>query len=294
MEILKSIHGILFNRICTTLEGEHYEVSVAAIRILDHPAVFFPFVLAPKVPEPKTLPDGTIEVRDHPVLSRIYRSFRRVVANHDYMDVRKTINTLMGLLEDHWSDVCENEIRQEEIREEERKKRREEMERVIEMHGHYTPADMERRPSQMQLIQDVQKERPSTATSPRNMNRDSMDDLESLVHLRLRTETVSNLMVPGKRGQRAASISITESHKSEILSKEKHRRKNSLVASDIRTRRKTEPAAGIAKTDADKRAPRKNSFDLMLKKQAEGGLAVVKEDEEDHAEQSYTQSTRLL
>lgn len=241
--VLMELHETLFARVCWCLEGEHYEVSVAAIRILDHPAVFFPFLLEPDVALAKLRADGTKEARIHPVLNVIYRSFRRVVANHDYIEVRKTIHTLMGLLEEHWGDVCEKEIEDEDKRQVIRDKRRKDVDIIFER---------------------CHKEGPHVALHEhgthvaRHLEESSAEyqDLEGLEHLRARGGSVSSLSLSSHElptGAKAAS-----KRQSVLLAKEKSRRSSIHLVS---------PRISIEKqnSNSDEKRPsrrRRDSFEL--------------------------------
>lgn len=127
----------LFKRVCECVIGVHSELSAIAIRILDHPGVFFPFLLFPSLPRPSFVitpsetriivepsivniqPDGTdprktLGPKDHPTLAMVYKAFRKTVKQHPYLDVRRTIHTLMGLFEDQWERLCQACILEEE------------------------------------------------------------------------------------------------------------------------------------------------------------------------------------
>lgn len=90
----------LFQRICECISGTHYDVSQAAVKIVDHPAVFFPYVLFPVHPQDtaghaELDPDSEerlqAEMSLNPLLIYVYKGFRRTVATHLYIEVRKTV-----------------------------------------------------------------------------------------------------------------------------------------------------------------------------------------------------------
>lgn len=261
-DVFMELHETLFARVCWCLEGEHYEVSVAAIRILDHPAVFFPFLLEPDVLKAETKPDGTKAARIHPVLNVIYRSFRRVVANHDYIEVRKTIHTLMGLLEEKWGDVCEQEIIEEDARQVLRDKRREDMDTVFEQCHKKRAQRHERVVSSHHL-------------SARHLDVESAEDLEGFEHLRARGGSVSTLNI--------SSNPSNTKRKSLLLTKEKNRRSSILLSSPRASKTDVESDSATIVEGFESTPPtsrrRRDSFELEEEKQS--ALAQVPEAAEE-------------
>lgn len=260
MVTFMSLYQPLFNQICTCLEGQHYEVSVAAIRILDHPAVFFPFVLAPNVEPAETLPDGTLDARKHPVLSVIYRSFRRVVANHDYVEVRKTIHTLMGLLEEHWGDVCEKEIVLENSREKQREQRRDAFEAMCMKYEAHSKLLNKRKPSS--LASSSRK-----SSKPREQDKEATDELDTFQHLNRTTRAVSEIF---REGTTAISSPKAAKRRGSVILESERKKRNTLIPVPNDHRKFSRRAKSTADKDwfalSKKGGPRrrKGSFELML------------------------------
>mmetsp|Transcript_3306 Transcript_3306/g.6215 ORF Transcript_3306/g.6215 Transcript_3306/m.6215 type:complete len:807 (+) Transcript_3306:90-2510(+) len=105
---LLKIRMTVFKQVCLCLESSHSEVSATAVRILDHPGVFFPFILFPK----DLGPDGApVETNSHQILGVIIRAFDKIGAEHSYLDIRKTIETLKRLVIDKFgAEVCRQAV----------------------------------------------------------------------------------------------------------------------------------------------------------------------------------------
>lgn len=104
MEALIAIRQPLFTQVCLCLESSHSELAATAVRILDHPGVFFPFILFPKEIKPGA---GIVEADDHKILGIIIHAFDKIGVDHAYVDIRKTIATLKHLVMDkHGQALC--------------------------------------------------------------------------------------------------------------------------------------------------------------------------------------------
>jgi len=105
MEALIKIRQPLFTQVCLCLESSHSELAATAVRILDHPGVFFPFILFPKEIRPGV---GPVDTDSHAILGIIIHAFDKIGADHAYLDIRKTIETLKRLVMDkHGQAICE-------------------------------------------------------------------------------------------------------------------------------------------------------------------------------------------
>jgi len=131
----KNISSV-FQQLCLCIVGNHYDVSQAALRVLDHPAVFFPYIINPDPIKETSATTATTtmttmttltttkakhglaeyeRIHNH-FLPGVYKAFRRQVEIHMYIEVRKTLDTLMGIMEKHWPTLCQQCVEEQEER----------------------------------------------------------------------------------------------------------------------------------------------------------------------------------